>query len=241
VVRKALLEGEVDATIDYTGSGQYYIDGQEGLPVWNDAKTGYDTIKKLDMEQNNIDWLTSAPANNTELIAAKADFLAKNNIVTMEDFAKYVNAGGETKVIGSQSWVDNSQGLKGFENAYGFKLKKKQLVPLADGVTAQMLKAVAEGTDGVNFSLAYGTDGQLADLGLKLVEDPKSVPPVYEPAPVFRGEVTKAAPEIATLLQPIFESLDQAKLQELNRQVAFEGKDPKAVAKEYLTANGFLK
>ncbi len=241
VVRKALLEGEVDATVDYTGSGQYYIEGQEGLPVWNDAKTGYDTIKKLDMEQNNISWLTPAPANNTELLSAQSDFLTKNSIVTMEDFAKYVNAGGETKVICSQTWADNSQGLKGFEEAYGFKLKKSQLVPLADGVTAQMLKAVAEGTDGVNFSLAYGTDGQLAELGLKLIEDTKSVPPVYEPAPVFRGEVTKAAPEIITLLQPVFESLDQAKLQDLNKQVAFDGKDPKAVAKEYLEANGFLK
>jgi len=241
VVRKALLEGEVDATIDYTGSGQFYIEGQEGLPVWKDAQAGYEAIAKLDKEQNNLIWLTPAPANNTELMAAKADFLAQNNIVTMEDFAAYANGGGEIKLIGAQSWVDNPLGLKGFEEAYGFKLAKDQLVPLADGVTAQMLTAVAEGTDGVNFSLAYGTDGQLSDLGLKIIEDPKGVPPVYEPAPVFRGEIIEAAPEIAALLAPVFESLDQAKLQELNAQVAFEGKDAKVVAKEYLEANGFLK
>jgi osmoprotectant transport system substrate-binding protein len=241
VVRKALLEGEIDATIDYTGSGQYYIEGQEGLPVWKNAETGYAEIKKLDKEQNNIDWLTPAPANNTELMAAKKDFLEANGIATMEDFAKYVNDGKETKVIGSQSWVDNPLGLKGFEEAYGFKLKKDQIIPLADGVTAQMLEAVAKGTDGVNFSLAYGTDGQLADLGLLIIADPKGVPPVYEPAPVFRGQLFDTAPEIADILKPVFESMDQAKLQELNKQVAFDGKDPKVVAKEYLEANGFLK
>lgn len=241
VVRKALLEGEVDATIDYTGSGQYYIEGQEGLPVWQDAAQGFQTISQLDKEQNNIIWLTPAPANNTELISAKTDFLAEKSIVTMEDFATYVNDGGEVKLIGSQTWVDNPLGLKGFEEAYGFTLTKDQLIPLADGVTAQMLKAVAEGTDGVNFSLAYGTDGQLSDLGLTIIEDTKGVPPVYEPAPVFRGEVIEAAPEIAEILEPVFLSLDKTKLQELNAQVAFQGKDAKVVAKEYLEANGFLK
>jgi osmoprotectant transport system substrate-binding protein len=241
VVRKALLEGEVDATVDYTGSGQYYIPGQEGLPVWQNAEEGYQTIAKLDKEQNNLVWLTSAPANNTELICGKKEFLDSNSIVTMADFAKYVNDGGKTKIICSQSWADKVGGLPSMEEAYGFKLDKSQLIPLSDGVTAQMLKAVAEGTDGVNFSLAYGTDGQLAELGLVLIEDPKSVPPVYEPAPVFRGEIIDAAPEIATLLGPVFESLDQAKLQDLNKQVAFDGKDAKIVAKEYLEANGFLK
>lgn len=241
VVRKALLEGEVDATIDYTGSGQYYIEGQEGLPVWQDAAQGFETIARLDKEQNNIVWLTPAPANNTELISARTDFLTEKSIVTMEDFAKYVNDGGEVKLIGSQTWVDNPMGLKGFEEAYGFTLKKDQLVALADGVTAQMLKAAAEGTDGVNFSLAYGTDGQLADLGLTIIEDTKGVPPVYEPAPVFLGEVIEAAPDIAEILEPVFLSLDKAKLQELNAKVAFQGMDPQAVAKEYLEANGFLK
>jgi osmoprotectant transport system substrate-binding protein len=241
VVRKALLEGAVDATIDYTGSGQFYHDGQEGLPVWKDAATGYAQIAKLDREKHNIAWLTPAPANNSELIAARKDFLEANGIATMDDFAKYVNAGRKVKVIGSQSWVDSPLGLKGFESAYGFKLKKNQIIALADGVTAPMLKAVAEGTNGVNFSLAYGTDGQLPDLGLLIIDDTRSVPPVYEPAAVFRGEVLDGAPEIAGILEPVFDSLNQVKLQELNRQATLGGKDFKAVAKEYLEANGFLK
>jgi osmoprotectant transport system substrate-binding protein len=241
VVRKALLEGAVDATIDYTGSGQFYHDGQEGLPVWKDAATGYAQIAKLDKEKNNIAWLTPAPANNTELIAGRKDFLEANGIATMQDFAKYVNAGKKVKVIGSQSWVDSPLGLKGFEEAYGFKLRKDQIIALADGVTAPMLKAVTDGTNGVNFSLAYGTDGQLPDLGLLIITDPMSVPPVYEPAPVFRGEILDRAPEIAGILKRVFESLNQAKLQELNRQATLGGKDFKVVAKEYLEANGFLE
>lgn len=240
VVRAALLEGEISATIDYTGSGQFYIEGQEGLDVWNEAESAYATVAKLDKEQNNLVWLQPAPANNTELIAAPTAVLEDNGIVTMEDFAAYVNGGGEVKLIGAQAWMDNPAGLLGFEEAYGFELTDDQLVGLSTGVTAEMLKAAAEGTDGVNFTLAYGTDGQLDDLGLTIIEDPKSVPPVYEPAPVFRGEIIEQCPEIADILDPVFTSLDIEKLQQLNAAVAFEGLAPADVAHDYLVENGFL-
>jgi len=104
-----------------------------------------------------------------------------------------------------------------------------------------MLKALANGTDGVNFSLCYGTDGQLDDLGLVVLEDTKGVPPVYEPAPVVRGEIMDAYPQIADILAPVFASLDLTTLQTLNSRVALGGEDAKAVAKDYLTTNGFLK
>ncbi len=241
VVRAALLEGEISATIDYTGSGQFYLEGQEGLDVWNDAESAFATVAELDLEQNNLVWLQPAPANNTELIAARTDFLEENGIVTMEDFAAYVNDGGEVKLIGAQAWMDNPAGLLGFQEAYGFELTEDQLLGLSTGVTAEMLKAAAEGTDGVNFTLAYGTDGQLDDLGLMIIEDPKSVPPVYEPAPVFRGEIIEQCPEIADILDPVFTSLDIETLQALNASVAFDGMTPADVARDYLVENGFLE
>jgi len=240
VVRQALLEGEIDITVDYTGSGQFYLEGQEGDPVWSDAAAGYERVKELDKEQNDVDWLAPANANNTELIATTEEFAAAESITTMEDFAAYVNSGGEVKLIGAQAWMDNPAGLAGMEEAYGFKLTDAQLLPLSSGVTAEMLKALANGTDGVNFSLAYGTDGQLPDLGLVIIEDTIGVPPVYAPAPVARGEIIVAYPEIVEILKPVFESLDLVKLQELNAKVALGGEDAMKVAEEYLTANGFL-
>jgi len=43
------------------------------------------------------------------------------------------------------------------------------------------------------------------------------------------------------MLRPVFESLTLEKLQKLNSQVAYDGRDATAVAKEYLRDNGFLK
>lgn len=240
VVRAALLAGEIDATIDYTGSGQYYHEGEEGDPKWKNAEEAYEAIRSLDAEVNSLVWLTPAPANNSEFIATTKALADAESIVTMTDFAAYVNAGKPVKLIAAQSWIDNPLGLKGYEAEYGFMLSDAQLVALSTGNTAEMLSALARGTDGINFSLAYGTDGQLADLDLVIITDTKGVPPVYEPAPVFRKEITDAYPAIAEILAPVFASLDQATLQELNARIAFGGEDPAAVAKAYLEERGFL-
>lgn len=241
VVRQALVEGEIDATIDYTGSGQYYHEGEEGDSKWKNADEAFAAISELDADVYDLIWLTPAPANNSEFIATSVALADAEGIETMEDFADYVNGGGEVKLIGSQSWFDNPLGLTGFEEAYGFTLTDDQLIGLSTGNTAEMLTALARGTDGVNFSLAYGTDGQLNELDLVIITDTKDVPPVYEPAPVFRGEIIEAYPEIPEILEPVFISLDQQTLQELNARVAFGGEDAAAVATDYLTTNGFLQ
>jgi len=240
VVRAALLAGEIDVTIDYTGSGQYYHEGEEGDPKWKNAAQAYAAIKQLDQKVNNIVWLTPAPANNSEFIATTKTLAEAESIATMTDFAAYVKRGGKVKLIAAQAWLDNPLGLQGYEEAYGFTLTGDQLIGLSTGNTAEMLSALAKGTDGVNFSLAYGTDGQLSELDLVIIADTMDIPPVYEPTPVFRGEIVAAYPQIAAILEPVFLSLGQAKLQELNARVAFGGEDPRTVATSYLEANGFL-
>jgi osmoprotectant transport system substrate-binding protein len=241
VVRKALLENQIDLQVDYTGSGQFYHDGEAGKDTWSDAAAGYARIKELDLAANDVWWLAPADANNTELIATTKAFADANGLKTMDDFTAYVKGGGTVKLIGAQEWMDNDQGLRGFEREYGFTLKADQLIGLSHGVTAEMLKALANATDGVNFSLAYGTDGQLDDLDLLILEDTKGVPPVYQPAPLVRGNIMAAYPEIESILNPVFESLDLVKLQQLNRRVALGNEDAKVVAEEYLKENGFLK
>jgi len=239
IVRKAYLQGDLDGALDYTGSGAFYV-GPESDPVWSDPVKGYERVRDLDLEQNGIVWLAPAPANNTESIAVTEKFAADNNLKTIDDLAAWVNKGGKLKLIGNQAWIDRDLGFKGIQKAYGFTVPKEDIIGLSDGNTAQFIKALANGTDGVNAAEVYATDGGLADLGLVVLTDTKSIPPVYNPAPVFRKAITDAYPEIATILGPFVETLTTDNLQELNKAVAIDGKDPKAVATEYLTANGLL-
>ena len=228
--------------MDYTGSGQYYHpEDATDTSIWNDPVKGYEFTAELDFEKNNIVWLTPSPANNTESIAVRREFSETNNITDMAQLAAYINAGNEFKLIAASSFVENPMGLLGYEEAYGFKLTNDQIIALSSGNTAEMLKALAEKTNGVNASLVYGTDGALDKLDLVVLDDPKHIPPVYLPAPVIRKEVLDMYPEIETLLKPIFESLTLEVLQNLNAQVAYDGKDAAEVARTYLEENNFIQ
>jgi osmoprotectant transport system substrate-binding protein len=240
MVRKAIAAGQIDLYPEYTGNGAFFF-GMADDPLWKDAAKGYAKVKELDMAQNNVVWLKPAPANNTWAIAGRKDVTDKNSIKSLEDLASYVNGGGKMKIAGSEEFVNSAAALPAFQEAYGFELRKDQILALSGGNTAQTEKAAATGTNGVNFAMAYGTDGQLAALGLVVLEDTLGVQPVYEPAPIIRKPVLDKYPKIAELLEPVFASLDLVTLQTLNARIQVEGLDATQVAGDYLNSKGFLK
>ena len=208
--------------------------------AWRDADLGYETIKTYDMDNNKLVWLQPAKANNTEMLAVKREFAEANDLEDLNDFAEYVNNGGEVKFITSQLFAEKKFGLLGMEDAYGFKLKPDQLILLPHGNTAETISALANGTDNVNVALVYGTDGALVDLDLVVLDDPQSIPPVFEPSAIVRAEVLEKYPEIEDIIEDVFESLTLENLQTMNKNVIVDGMSPKDVAKEHLTNEGFL-
>ena len=240
IVRTALLAGEIDLYPEYTGNGAFML-GAENSPAWKDFRAGYELAKKMDFEKNKIVWLEPANANNTWAIAVRKDIAAANQLRTMDDLGRYIAKGGAFKLAASAEFMERADAMPAFQNAYGFKLRPDQALVLAGGDTAATIKAAAEKTSGVNAAMAYGTDGPLAALGLLVMEDPKGVQPVYAPAPLVLEEVLKRHPAIATILAPIFKSLDRPTLQMLNARIQLEGQDPRKVASGYLQSKGFLK
>lgn len=240
VVRKAIISGEIDIYPEYTGNGAFFFNETDS-DVWKDPQKGYERVKKLDAENNDIIWLTPSPANNTWAIAITKTLSDSEKISTMEDFANYVNEGGNIKLIGSEEFVTSKVALPAFQDAYGFVLKKDQLIIVASGDTAQTEKAASEGTDGINAAMAYGTDGSISAFNLIVLSDPKGAQPVYAPAPITRGSVLKKYPEIGNILEQVFKKLDLVTLQTLNSKITVDGQNAKDVARNYLASQGFIK
>lgn len=241
VVREALLAGEIDIYPEYTGTALTFYpnaDVPENLSTHPDEL--YETVKELDAEAGVTD-LGRSPANNTWAIAVPQTLAEENGLETMADLAAYINEGGEFKLAASQEFVDRPDALPAFEETYGFDVTNEQLVILAGGNTTQTETAAANGTDGVNAAMAYGTDGTIAALGLVTLTDPENAVAIYQPFPAVRTEVAEQYPQLAEILDPVFASLDESVLQDLNGQVAVDGADPAEVAQTYLTEAGFLE
>ncbi|MFW6122105.1 MAG: ABC transporter substrate-binding protein [Petrotogales bacterium] len=240
IIRQSIIAGEIDIYPEYTGNGGFFFDNIDPI-IWKNGELGYEVVKYLDREKNGLVWLKPASANNTWAISTRKDLAEKENIYTLENFAEYVNEGGKVKLACSEEFVNREDALPAFQNAYGFTLKDNQLLTFSGGNTAQTERAAALGTDGVNFAMAYGTDGALSSLGLIVLEDTKNVQPVYRPAPLVREEIYLNYPEIGEILKPVFESLSLETLQTLNAKIAIQGLPASEVASDYLKENGFLK
>lgn len=239
VVRQAITAGEIDIYPEYTGNAAFFFNRADE-PIWRDAARAYETAKTLDLEANRIVWLTPSPANNTWGIALREDVAGENSLRTLSDFGRWVSEGGQAKLAASAEFVNSASALPSFQEAYGFTLSPDQLLTLSGGDTAATIAAAAQNTSGVNAAMVYGTDGGISASGLVVMEDDKSVQPVYQPAPIVRQAVLDENPRIAEILQPIFERLDLETLQEMNGRVQVGGEPARAVAEEFLTENGFL-
>lgn len=240
IVRKAITSGEIDIYPEYTGNAAFFHN-READSAWKDFQQGYDLAKQLDYDQHKLVWLTPANANNTWAIALRQDIADSNQLHTMSDFGRYVTQGGDIKLAASAEFVSSPAVLPAFQQTYDFTLSDDQLLVLAGGNTAATIKAAALQTDNTNAAMVYGTDGAIASVGLVVMEDDKGVQPVYAPAPIVREETLLAHPEIATILEPIFQSLDVKTLQQLNSRIAIGGESAQAVARSYLSDKGFLK
>jgi osmoprotectant transport system substrate-binding protein len=239
IVRAAIIAGQIDIYPEYTGNGAFFFH-REDDPAWKDAAKGYTEVAALDKTQNHLIWLTPAPANNTWVIAIRKDLPGFPEKKCLDELATYLKGGGTFKLAASAEFVSSPAALPAFEATYGFHLTADQILTLSGGNTATTLRAAAQGISGVNAAMAYGTDGELAALGLITLCDDKGAQVVYAPTPVIRESVLDAHPKIATALEPIFASLTLETLQQLNARIAVNGEQPEAVAMSYLKSKHFL-
>ncbi len=247
VNRDALEQGEIDVYPNYNGTAisNWYrdIEWADASIAENASGNGYfsfATVASLDAALFDLIWLHPAPANNTYVIAVRTDFAEENDLVTAADLADYINEGNFFKFATNDEFANRPDGLPSFEEIYGFNLTEDQLLVIAGATPAQTAQALAQGSNDVNGAMVYGTTGSLVAYDFTLLEDPQGAQPVFQPTPVFRGEVLRANPEIAGVLNPIFATLTNDVIQGLNARIDVDGENPEAVAQSYLEENGFV-
>lgn len=238
VVRKALLSGEIDLYVEYTGNAGFFFN-RTSDPAWKDLERGYALGAQLDYAANRIVWLTPARASNAWALAVRRDLAEANGLRTLSDFGRWVTAGGRV-VLACSAEFANAGTLRSLERTYGFTLRPEQMIVLAGGETSATIGAAAARTNGVNTAMVYGTDGGIVAANLKILEDDRHEQPVYAPVPVIREPVLNAHREIAAIVKPLMESLGTDALQRLNARVQIDGESEQSVAEDYLRAKGLL-
>ena len=239
VVRKALLVGEIDLYVEYTGNAGLFFN-DPGNAAWKELRSGYELGARLDYAANHIVWLTPANASNAWALAVRRDLAAAQHLATLSDFGRWVAGGGHV-VLACSAEFANAGTLRSLERTYGFRLSSDQMIVLAGGETSATIRAAAAGTNGTNTAMVYGTDGGIVAANLQLLEDDRHDQPVYAPVPTMREAALREYPQVAGIVKPLMETLSTATLQRLNARVQVDGESAEAVAADYLRSEGLLR
>ena len=132
-------------------------------------------------------------------------------------------------------FFERDDGLSGLEKAYGFEFNDSNVNTMQPGLGYEALDS-----NKVDVAIGFATDGRIASMNLRILEDDNGFFPVYNPAPTIRGEILESYPELKSLINELPPLLGQEKQIELNKRVAVEEESPTKVAEDFLKENGLL-
>ena len=205
----ALVAGEVDAYVDYTGS----ISGS--IKTIDDPTLARLTVA---LAQDGVEMLPPLGFNNTYAIAVAAPVAAAHGLTRISDLA----AQPALRLAFSHEFMERRDGWLGLKPRYG-------LPHTPAGIEhALAYQAIVDGA--IDVTDAYSTDGELERYPLTVLEDDKGFFPVYLAVPLVRADLP---PRARAVIATMSGTLTAAQMRTLNA-AAIAGESIESVAAGYL-------
>ena len=222
VCHQALIAGQIDMYVEYTGTGLTAILKE---PPVNDSARVYETVKGAYNKQFGIDWTEPLGFNNTfAIIVRKAD-ADSMGIKTISDAAPHTR--NWTAGFGYE-FIEREDGYPGLAKTYALQFPRPPRV-MDLGLT---YKAVADGQ--VDLIAGNSTDGLISALGLVVLEDDKRYFPPYDAVPLVRRAIVEKYPQVREALRSLGGRISEEEMRRMNYAVDGEHRDVKEVVREFL-------
>lgn len=221
VIATALEKGEIDLYPEYTGTALLTVLKAE---METDPRAVYETVKKQYKKKWDLVWLDMAEAADSQALVITTKAAEQYGIKTISDLQAHAS---ELRFASQGEFDERSDGLPTLEAAYG-AFDWKEHTSFNNGLKYEVLR-----NDEADVAPVYTTEGQLVDDAFTLLEDDKHVWPPYNVAPVVRGEVLDANPDIEDVLNAVSKQLTTKGLTELNAKVDIDKQDYEDVAAEF--------
>ena len=228
VAHEAVRTGAIDLYPEYTGTGLLAV--MKGENDTDPARV-LEKVRAFYEREFKLTWLTPSRVNNGNAIVVRPDTAKEYGLKTLSDLAK---AAPKLKLGGGSEFFDRFDGVPGLKQVYGIEFgESRQFAALRLRYDA-LASGAADVTNG------FTTDWQIAAGKFVVLDDDKHLFPPYFLAPVIRQEIAKN-PKVVDALDSVDAAIDTATMQELNRQVEVDKKEPRRVAAEFLKARGLVK
>jgi osmoprotectant transport system substrate-binding protein len=229
----ALESGQIDLKPEYIGSGlAFYAAGkQTGDPKNN--QTELQTV--LATKGGGITVLDYSPAADQNAFVVRPETATQFNLAKLSDVAA-VQA--QLKFGVATDCPTNPVCAKALKDAYGIDVSKAKLLAACDTPMVQALKGKT-----IDVGELCSTQPDIAVNGWVVLQDDKQTQPAENIAPLVRNDYLAKlsdAEGFKKILNDVSAKMDTPTLTDLGKQVSVDNKDIAAVAKDWLTKNGFV-
>jgi osmoprotectant transport system substrate-binding protein len=228
VAHEALKAGAIDLYPEYTGTGLLAVMKADSD---SDPERVLAKVRAHYEKEFGLTWLTPSRVNNGNAMLVRKDTAERYGLKTLSDLAA---AAPKLKLGGGSEFFDRYDGVPGLKAVYGIVFGESRQF------AALRLRYDALGGGQADVTNGFTTDWQIAAGKFVVLDDDKHLFPPYYLAPVVRMEVARN-PRLVAALDRVNARLDTATMQELNRQVEVDKKEPRKVAAAFLEAQGLVK
>ena len=225
ICHQALVKGEIDLYVEYTGTALQTILKEE-RPPGTSPNDVFARVEEAYAEQFSCRVFPSFGFENTYAIAVRRDRAGGAGWQSISDLGRTA----PNMLAGfTAEFVERSDGLPGLRTAYGLRFQR-----VVDLLPDLMYSAVAEGE--VDVICAFSTDGRILKHDLQILTDDRGFFPPYEACPVARTETLTRHPELAAVLLELRDAIDATTMTRLNNEADSEQKAPAIIAETFLKA-----
>jgi osmoprotectant transport system permease protein len=222
LAHRALVAGEVDVYVEYTGTALLSILKH---PAETDAARVLDIVRAEYPARFGAEWLAPLGFDNTFAVLVRGEDARRLGLKTISDVVPHATT---FRAAFGQDFMSREDGYPGFARAYALRFTD----PPREMDLSLTYRALA--SKQVDLIAGNSTDGLIDKLDLVQLEDDRHYFPPYQAAPVLRQAAGRSHPEVVEALQALAGRIDERAMRRANLAVDGERRDPKQVAAEML-------
>lgn len=231
IAQAALVKGEIDLYPEYTGTG--LIDVLNSSPQKNPAlfQNSLQTLNGEYGKRWSLQWLNPSNANDSQGLAVTQKLAKKYQLYTISRLAEL---SPRLRLASIPEFEDREDGLPGLKKAYP-RLRFKRIQQYDNGLKYRVLLS-----HHAEVTVAFTTDGELANPKLVLLKDDRHFWPEYRLAPVIRQDALQEFPLAEGILDHVSSELDTETMRQLNAAVDLQKQDYHTVARNFLKSRRLI-
>lgn len=226
LVHKAMLSGDVDLYVEYTGTA---LTGVLGEKPTGDSNAIYQRVRGEYARRFSLEVTEPLGFENTFAMVVRGDDVRDHHLAKTSDIAPLAprwRAG-----VGYE-FLERPDGYQGWTERYGLQFGKPPSV-LDLGL---IYRALAEKK--VDIVAGNSTDGLIDALGLVALQDDRHYFPPYDAVPIVRQAALQKFPQLRAALADLAGKITVEEMRHLNRQVDADQRDVAVVVREFRAAKG---